>query len=79
MQDTNASLSESIKPAPLHILPDITLRGRLGAVVLLPVAQERLSEQPASLLEFMQASPLARLDGEVALERDLSPTRKFSL
>ena len=79
MQDTKASLPESIEPAPLHILPDGTLRGQLGAVVLLPVAQERLSEEPASLLEFMQASPLASLDGEVALQRDLSPTRKLSL
>ena len=79
MQDTNASLSESVEPAPLQIPPDITLQGLLVARTPGAIAQECLPGQPASLLEFMQASPMARLDGEVVFKRDRSPTRKLKL
>ena len=79
MQEAKARLSEVVKRAESDGPQDITLHGRSVAVVLSRAAFERLSGQQASLLEFMQASPLAGLDDELVFERDRSPTRKLKL
>ena len=79
MQEAKARLSEVVKRAESDGPQDITLHGRSVAVVLSRAAFERLSGQQASVLEFMQASPLAGLDDELVFERDLSPTRKLKL
>jgi hypothetical protein len=48
-------------------------------VVLSRAAFARLSQRHASLVDFMQASPLAGLDDELEFERDRSPTRDVEL
>ena len=79
MQEAKARLSEVVKRAESDGPQDITLHGRSVAVVLSRAEFERLSGQQASVLEFMQASPLAGLDHELVFERDRSPTRKLKL
>ena len=68
-----------LKRAEVEGPQDITLHGRSVAVVLSRAAYQRLSGQQASLLDFMQASPLAELDEELVIERDASLTRDLSL
>lgn len=79
MQDAEAHLSEVVKLAEAEGPQDITLHGRPVAVVLSRAAYERLSRRHASLLDFMQASPLAGLEEELPLERIPSPTRDVEL
>ncbi len=79
MQEAKARLSEVLKRAELHGPQDITLHGRSVAVVLTRAAFDRLSGQQASLVDFMQASPLAGLDDELGFERDTSLTRELAL
>ena len=79
MQEAKARLSEVVKRAELDGPQDITLHGRSVAVVLSRAAFERLSGQKASLVDFMQASPLAGLDDELVFERDASLTREIPL
>ncbi len=79
MQDAKARLSEVVKRAELDGPQDITLHGRSVAVVLSRAAFERLSGQTATLVDFMQASPLAGLDDELVFERDASLTREVPL
>ncbi len=79
MQEAKARLSEVVKRAEADGPQDITLHGRSVAVVLSRAAFERLSGQQASVLEFMQASPLASLDDELVFERNRSLTRKLTL
>ena len=79
MQEAKARLSEVVKRAEADGPQDITLHGRSVAVVLSRAAFERLSGQQASVLEFMQASPLAGLDDELVFERNRSLTRKLTL
>ena len=79
MQEAKARLSEVVKRAEADGPQDITLHGRSVAVVLSRAAFERLSGQQASVLEFMQASPLAGLDDELLFERNRSLTRKLTL
>jgi prevent-host-death family protein len=79
MQDAKARLSEVVKRAELDGPQDITLHGRSVAVVLSRAAFERLSGQSASLVDFMQASPLAGLDDELVFERETSLTREVLL
>lgn len=55
------------------------MHGKSVAVVFSRAAFERLSGQQASLLAFMQASPLAGLDDELVIDRDASLTRDVSL
>ena len=55
------------------------MHGKSVAVVLARAAFERLSGQQASLLAFMQASPLAGLDDELVIEPDTSLTRDVAL
>ena len=79
MQEAKARLSEVVKRAELDGPQNITLHGRSVAVVLSRAAFERLSGQKASLVDFMQASPLAGLDDELVFERDASLTREIPL
>ncbi|MEO6409995.1 MAG: type II toxin-antitoxin system Phd/YefM family antitoxin [Burkholderiaceae bacterium] len=78
MQEAKARLSEVVKRAEVDGPQDITLHGRSVAVVVSRSMFERLSGQEASLVEFMQASPLAGLD-EIVFERDPSWTRELAL
>jgi prevent-host-death family protein len=79
MQEAKARLSEVVKRAELDGPQDITLHGRSVAAVLSRAAFERLSGQMASVVDFMQASPLAGLDDELVFERDHSLTRELPL
>ena len=79
MQDAKARLSEVVKRAELDGPQDITVHGKSVAVVLSRAAFERMSGQQASLLAFMQASPMAGLDDELVIERDASLARDVSL
>ena len=75
MQDAKARLSEVVKLAETEGPQDITLHGRSVAVLLSRAAFERLSGQHASVVDFMQASPMAGLDDALVFERDTSLTR----
>ena len=79
MQEAKARLSELVKRAELDGPQDITLHGRSVAVVVSRAAFERMSGQAASLVDFMQASPLAGLDEALVFERDTSLTRDVTL
>lgn len=79
MQEAKARLSEVVKRAELDGPQDITLHGRSVAVVLSRAAFERMSGQMASLVAFMQASPLVGLDEGLVFERDTSLTREFQV
>ncbi len=79
MQEAKARLSEVVKRAEVDGPQDITLHGRSVAVVLSRAAFERLSGQGVSVVDFMQASPLAGLDDELVFERDTSLTRDVPL
>jgi prevent-host-death family protein len=79
MQEAKARLSEVVKRAEVDGPQDITLHGRSVAVVLSRAAFERLSGQKASVVDFMQSSPLVGLDEELVFERDTSLTRELPL
>lgn len=79
MQEAKARLSEVVKRAEAIGPQDITLHGRSVAVVVSRAAFERLSGQKASLLEFMQASPFAKLPDNFEFVRDSSLTRDVAL
>ena len=80
MQTAKARFSEMIKRAATQGPQDITHHGRSVAVVLSRAEYAKLSGQDASLLDFMQASPLAELDDdELTFERDTSLTRDIAL
>lgn len=79
MQEAKARLSEVVKRAESTGPQNITLHGRSVAVVVSRAAFERLSGQQASLLEFMQASPMAQLPDNFEFVRDRSLTRDVSL
>ena len=79
MQEAKARLSEVVKRAELDGPQDVTLHGRSVAVVISRATFERLSGQMASVVDFMQASPLVGLDQELVFERDASLTRELQL
>lgn len=79
MQEAKAKLSEVVKRAEAEGPQDITLHGRSVAVVVSRAAFDRLSGQQASIVDFMQQSPLAGLDDELVFERDSSLTRDVAL
>ena len=79
MQDAKARLSEVVKQAERDGPQEITLHGRSVAVVLSRARFEQLSGQAASMLDFMQASPLAGLDDDLVFERDTDLTRDLAL
>lgn len=79
MQQAKARLSELVKRAEIEGPQHITLHGRSVAVVISSAAFERMSGQTASVLEFMQRSPLAGVDNDLVFERDPSSTRDVVL
>ena len=79
MQEAKARLSEVVIRAELDGPQDITLHGRSVAVVLSRATFERLSGQMASVVDFMQASPLVGLDVDLVFERDASLTRELQI
>ena len=79
MQEAKAKLSEVVKRAEADGPQDITLHGRSVAVVVSRATFDRLSGQQASIIDFMQQSPLAGLDDELVFERDSSVTRDVAL
>jgi prevent-host-death family protein len=80
LQDAKARMSELVKRAQ-EGPQGITLHGKPVAVLVSQATFEALSQAQVSLLDFMQASPLAALPEcdeaafEQALERDRSRTR----
>jgi prevent-host-death family protein len=79
MQEAKARLSEVVKLAESSGPQDITVHGKSVAVLVSRATFERLSGQKASLLEFMQSSPLAKLPDDFEFARDRSLTRKVAL
>jgi prevent-host-death family protein len=79
MQDAKARLSELVKRAESDGPQDITLHGRSVAVVVSRAVFDRLSGQMASVVDFMQASPMVGLDDTLVFERDPSLTRETPL
>ncbi|MEP6503205.1 MAG: type II toxin-antitoxin system Phd/YefM family antitoxin [Betaproteobacteria bacterium] len=79
MQEAKARLSEVVKQAETMGPQGITVHGRSVAVVLSQDQFDRLSGQNASLVEFMQASPLFGLEDELEFEREQTLTRDVDL
>ena len=81
LQEAKARMSELVKRAQ-EGPQGITLHGKPVAVVVSQATFEALSRAQGSLLDFMQASPLAALPPgdeaafEQALKRDRSRTRR---
>ncbi len=78
LQQAKARLSELLKLAQQRGPQEITVHGRLVAVVLSRADYERLAGGAPSLLELMRSSPLHDLD-DVQFERDRSVTRDVAL
>ena len=78
MQAAKARFSELMKQAADHGPQEITLHGRPVAVVISRDEFERLSGGAASLVEFMQQSPLYDRE-DVEFERDRSLPREVAL
>lgn len=78
MQTAKARFSELMKQAADQGPQEITLHGRPVAVVLSREEFDRLSGGAASLVAFMQQSPLYGQD-DVVFERDRSPAREVAL
>ena len=77
MQTAKARFSELMKQAADHGPQEITLHGRPVAVVISREEFDRLSGGAASLVEFMQQSPLYGLEDEaLEFERDRSLPRE---
>lgn len=74
LQEAKARMSELVKRAQ-EAPQGITLHGKPVAVIVSQATFEALSSAKGSLLEFMQASPLAGSD-EPRFERDRSRTRR---
>ena len=77
LQEAKARMSELVKRA--QAAPQgITLHGKPVAVLVSQATFDMLSQAKGSLLDFMQASPLAELAGsdEPAFERERSRTRR---
>lgn len=83
LQEAKARMSELVKRAQ-EGPQRITLHGKPVAVLVSHGTFEALSQTPGSLLDFMQASPLAALPEddavafEQALQRDRSRTRRVA-
>ncbi len=75
MQTAKARFSELVKHAVDHGPQDITLHGRSVAVVMSREQFDQLGGNPASLVEFMQRSPLYGQD-DLEFERDTSLPRE---
>ena len=78
MQTAQARFSELMKQAADHGPQEITLHGRPVAVVISREEFDRLSGGAASLVEFMQQSPLYDQE-DIEFERDRSLPREVEL
>ena len=78
MQTAKARFSELMKRAADHGPQEITLHGRPVAVVISREEFDRLSGGAASLVEFMQQSPLYDQE-DIEFERDRSLPREVEL
>ena len=75
LQEAKARMSELVKRA--QVAPQgITLHGKPVAVVISQATFDTLSQANGSLLDFMQASPLAGSD-EPLFERETGRTRRM--
>ena len=78
IQEAKTHLSELVREAE-HLGPqEITWHGRPVAVVISRVEDERLTGTHASLVAFMQSSPLSGYE-DVEFERDKGLTREVAL
>ncbi|MDD2892883.1 MAG: type II toxin-antitoxin system Phd/YefM family antitoxin [Halothiobacillaceae bacterium] len=77
MQEAKAQLSELVKRARSQP-QDITLHGKLVAVVVSHETFDRLSQSQGSLVEFMRHSPLYGND-ELVFEREQSHNQDIAL
>ena len=77
MQQAKAHMSELVQMAS-HAPQEITVHGRPVAVVLSKREFDQITAGQASLLNFMQSSPLQDLP-DTAFERDRSLTRDIAL
>jgi len=75
MQEAKARLSEVVKCAESEGPQNITLHGQSVAVVVSRAMFERLTGNDHSLVDFMRRSPLYGAE-DIALDRDISPTRE---
>ena len=78
VQTAKARFSELMKQAADHGPQEITLHGRPVAVVISREEFDRLSGGAASLVEFMQQSPLYDQE-DIEFERDRSLPREVLL
>ena len=76
IQEAKARLSEVIRDAQQEGPQEITLHGKLVAVLLSREQYEKLTGTGESLVEFMRRSPLAG-DESIDFERDHSLTREI--
>jgi len=72
-----ARLSALIKEAIKHGPQEITLRGKVVAVILCKIEYEKLKKVKPSFVEFMRQSPLVGLD--IKFKRNRSLTRRIHL
>ena len=75
MQAAKARFSELVKHAADDGPQEITVHGRSVAVVISRALFDQLSGNQASLVDFMQQSPLYGSD-DIAFERDRSLARE---
>jgi prevent-host-death family protein len=77
LQEAKAKLSDLVKATERDGPQEITVRGKITAVVLSRAAYERLMGRRGSLVEFMRKSPFVGVD--LKLERDRAPARDVNL
>ena len=77
LQEAKAKLSDLVKATEKDGPQEITVRGKLTAVVLSRAAYERLRGRRDSFVDFMRRSPFVGVDLEI--ERDRTPARRVKL
>jgi prevent-host-death family protein len=74
LQEAKARFSEMVKSARDHGPQEITVHGRLAAVVLSKADYDRLAGGKPGLVAFLRSSPLR--GARIEVERNPSRTRK---
>lgn len=77
IQEAKAKLSEVIQKAVNYGPQEISVRGKITAVVLSAKQYIDLTSPKSSFIQFLQNSPLVGL--ELELERNTSPCREIEL
>lgn len=77
LQEAKAKLSDLVKATEKDGPQEITVRGKITAVVLSQASYERLKGRRGSFIDFMRKSPFVGVD--LKLERDRAPGREVSL